>query len=176
MKQDNSFGLWSLGFAVLVLFLPLLGLGQCEAPMGIDNLGSKGNVGFLIGQSFVADGTGEISTITLGVCDGVDAQIVVREYSSSDWNAGNVLETSQLVAATSSSGSYCLVSQYGSSHYATVTFEFESLNVESGNEYVIELISGVAINSSSAYADGFAYGSGGATGTDLWFEVVGCED
>ena len=176
MNHVNSFGLRSIGFAVLVLFLPLLGLGQCEAPMGIDNLGSKSNVGFLIGQSFVAEGTGEISTITLGVCDGVDAQIVVREYSSSDWNAGNVLETSQLVAATSSSGSYCLVSQYGSSHYATVTFEFESLNVESGNEYVIELISGVAINSSSAYTDGLAYGSGGETATDLWFELVGCED
>ena len=144
--------------------------------MIIENQGDKGGVGYLIGQSFLVDSNASISTITLAVCDGVDAQIVVREASTGDWNAGAIVGTSQIIEATSGSGSYCSVSQYGSSHYPSSIFVFDDLNVEAGGEYIIELTTGLAISSANSFADGSAFSSGGAASSDLWFVIVGCED
>jgi hypothetical protein len=175
MNQLSIYRLQGFGLVLIVLLIPLKGWGQCDSIM-IDNLGLKGGLGYLIGQSFEADFTGSISTINLAVCDGVDAQIVVRQYSSSNWNSGEILDTSQTVIASTFSGSYCEVSQYGSSHYDMTSFVFQNLNVQSGHVYVIELISGLAINGLISYPDGDAYYSLGATTTDLWFSVVGCED
>ena len=128
--------------------------------MIIENQGDKGGVGYLIGQSFLVDSNASISTITLAVCDGVDAQIVVREASTGDWNAGEIVGTSQIIEATSGSGSYCSVSQYGSSHYPSSIFVFDDLNVEAGGEYIIELTTGLAISSANSFAEGSAFSSG----------------
>ena len=151
----------------------------------ISNTGALCNVSFFIGQSFTPVQTGHLKSLQLLVCEGVDAQVVLRmpPNQGEAWNAGAPLDTSNIVLATSS-GATCTPSAYGSDYYSYQTFEFTSVDangygVEAGVEYVFELLSGVAMATCTAgYAGGEAVNSNQqfSPANDVAFKASICPD
>ena len=166
---------------LMLLWVVALGdaWGQCGAPSTVANTSTEWGAGLRTGQSFVATDSGEFLTVMLSVCDAADAQLVLRSAGSGsgeNWNDGHVLGTSQWVEATSTNGNLCLTSTYGSLGYSEQTFAFGGVYVEAGQTYVLELVSGYAIGTSSAaYDGGSAFNASGELPlADLHFEVSVC--
>ena len=155
-------------------------VGQCDSPVTVANTSTTLGAGLRTGQSFVAAESGELQSVMLGVCKAVDSQLVIRQEGSGDgattWNDGSLLGTSQVVSASSTNGNLCHTSIYGSIGYEEHAFDFEGVYIESGQTYVMELISGYAISTQSApYGEGFAFNSSGVvSSSDLHFEVTLC--
>lgn len=122
--------------------------------------------GLLYGQSFTAETTGRLEQIQLKVCCALDAQLALRRHTSSDpctgagaaeWNAGEILGTSQLIPSTCEGLGNCLTTS-GLDGYDWVTFTFDDVFIQEGTQYTMELIEGVALATCSPnYVGGHAF-------------------
>jgi hypothetical protein len=155
--------------------------GQC--PAEVVHFGSGGAVGstaFLAGQSITAPATGAVLGIEMTVCQTLDAQLAVRlpAAAGEPWNSGQLLATSPIVAAANENASYCFPSSYGMSYYEPTVFAFADLGFQSGQTYVLELLSGIAASAAeSTYSGGTAFTVGGpSASTDAAFEISLCPD
>ena len=94
-------------FVALLLLLGWMAIGsesavgQCDSPVTVANTSTTLGAGLRAGQSFVAAESGELQSVMLGVCEAVDAQLVIRQEGSGDgaatWNDGGLLGTSWAV-------------------------------------------------------------------------------
>lgn len=151
----------------------------CDSLFSISNTSNLLSSGLYFGQSFTASDYGEVQSVSLYVCQSVDAQLAIRlEGTDNDegWNSGTVLGYSDIAEAESENTNLCHTSIYGSQGYALHTFTFDEVYIESGKTYVIELISGTSlVTQTSDYSGGVPFrASGEQTYSDLYFELEAC--
>ena len=140
--------------------------------------------GILYGQSITADQNGQLKRVRLKTCCALDAQCVIRRAANTDpctvggpeaWNSGEILGYSNLNESVCSGLGQC-VTGFGTEGYIWRDFNFADLPIQAGAEYVIELISGVAIaNCDGEYVGGNAFNAAGALPEkDLVFSLHVC--
>ena len=140
--------------------------------------------GILYGQSFISTENGLLERIRLKTCCALDAQLVLRRAANLDpcqiggpqeWNSGEILGYSNLNYSVCAGLGACITSM-GVEGYIWRDFDFGGIPIQSGEGYVMELISGVAIaNCEGDYADGNAFGGAGALAEkDLVFSIHIC--
>jgi len=142
--------------------------------------------GILYGQSFTAEHNGLLERVRLKTCCALDAQLVIRTAANQDpcapngpedWNSGEILGYSNLNESVCSGIGAC-ITNLGTDGYIWRDFNFNSIPVQSGTQYVMELLSGVAIaNCDGDYAGGNAFNAaGGLDEKDLIFSLHVCNE
>lgn len=140
----------------------------------------------LYGQSFSPANSGYLKKIRLKVCCAQDAKLAIKHGTvpdlcnpndHSNWNSEPSIAESNLVSQTCWSLSSCLTSN-GTGGYGWRDFIFDSIPVQSGEAYIFELVSGVAIASCNGdYAEGTAFNQVDIEPEyDLNFEMFICAD
>ena len=97
----------------------------CDSLFSISNTSNQVGSGIYFGQSFTASDYGEVQSLSLYVCQSIDAQLAIRLEGTDNqegWNNGALLGTSDIAEAESDNTNLCHTSIYGSQGYALHTF------------------------------------------------------
>ena len=151
--------------------------GSC--PEFLDYYEAPCGTGLNYGQSFTASITGYLNSITIARCTGVDTRLQVRTYNGdgNTWNQGSLIGEADQVFPGNNEPSDCFVSGgNGFSNYVETTFTFTNMGLEAGNQYVFQLVQGVAATGCNIdYAEGTAFAINGAKpAEDLVFRLSMC--
>lgn len=154
-------------------------LAQCGNPAVLDNWEAPCGLGLHTGQSFIAQTTGYLDSVTLAVCTGDNAHVEIRLFNGTNfaWDQGALIGSSSNTIVGQDNINLCFTGDnQGLDHYEAATFSFEDVGLQEGVQYVIVLASGTAATGCTIDApDGTAFvWNGASTEQDLVYTASIC--